>query len=1033
MAKLYPPYLEGTLPAFCLDVETGDGAITIPFAHNKAVDARNDVVGIAVKVKTVQNDVLLTSFTTDTTSAGIYTDNDDGSGQVVYSIHNFQIQDVENWTIAIGQYYKIQIAYLHRGTKEIGYYSTVGVVKCTSTPEVIIVGFDPYKVNNNSVEFVGQFKQMIGGDVTEKVYSSKFEITDLKGNLIATSGDVLHNVENNPNSYTSQDIMAFNRDLNFGEIYKITYSVVTTNGLEISTVPYLITQQRSLLTELKGKLKAELNYDEGYIDISLKGYVDEDGIEEVGNGSFLLSREDSVNPGVWEELCRFALRYESPTKTVFRDFTIEQGKTYTYSIQQYNGNKIYSDRKKSNTIYADFEDIFIYDGQQQLKLRFNPQISSFKTQLSETRSETIGSKYPFFFRNARIGYKVFPVTGLISMESDENEFFTSFKSILKQDYRAERHDVRINRKVMPNPQPHTSTLPENYVSERLFKLKVLDWLNNGKVKMFKSSSEGNYLVRFMDTSLSPENALGRMIHNVSTTAYECADYTYANMVKHGIIEDTSSNETTVAAYVRQWREMGIGAYKFSEEHIDDSNESNPLYYSDNLLQADIDQPFTTIIRLVDYLPGTKFRLVFDLSGDYNSPNHEDIVIGATGNYFADDVDRVYGIYLKQNVSDGMILSSGTGTVMYEYDVPARNMFDLITNIQTDIGGYEQLVGPCKDVLEYFNDVRRQVTEITMSNYHKRPVEFLFYKSGNNVTVGKWWNNRDNNGYRICNLPFNLYWDSNFSDNEIFDDKESLEYSPFSLYVLRASVVNKQDIINHIYSTFEKGYEDLDKNELTHQINHMFEKYYIDRYLYAQTPEDIITEQTILYKEYALQKEKDLDDIAAAELAARQKGELFEPPEVTDSDLLKAFLDEAPVYVLDAWNGYIYKVGADWLYNPVLVYNQSEIDLRQIHNYNLDELEVDDCIIELGNGIYAEFFFQDATKTFQLESDKLDAEVTQAKNVWETSVEALKILLKNPEVTNKDIVDQQQIINNNYAAYITLLNYAVENWIARLEE
>ena len=94
MAKLYPPYLEGTLPAFCLDVETGGGTLTIPFSHNKAVDARNDVVGIAVKVKTVQNDVLLTSFTTDTTSAGVYTDNDNGSGQVSFTVKNFIIQDV---------------------------------------------------------------------------------------------------------------------------------------------------------------------------------------------------------------------------------------------------------------------------------------------------------------------------------------------------------------------------------------------------------------------------------------------------------------------------------------------------------------------------------------------------------------------------------------------------------------------------------------------------------------------------------------------------------------------------------------------------------------------------------------------------------------------------------------------------------------------------------------------------------------------------------------------------------------------------
>lgn len=72
MAKLYPPYIEGTLPAFGLYIadtidsdgvkhNAGDGTIIIPFAHNKAV-SKSDTLTIALKVKTVQNDVLITSF-----------------------------------------------------------------------------------------------------------------------------------------------------------------------------------------------------------------------------------------------------------------------------------------------------------------------------------------------------------------------------------------------------------------------------------------------------------------------------------------------------------------------------------------------------------------------------------------------------------------------------------------------------------------------------------------------------------------------------------------------------------------------------------------------------------------------------------------------------------------------------------------------------------------------------------------------------------------------------------------------------------
>ena len=59
MAKLYPPYLEGTLPAFSLD-DKGNGVMTIPFTFNRATNVAN-VTSAKIKIKTVQNDVLLAS------------------------------------------------------------------------------------------------------------------------------------------------------------------------------------------------------------------------------------------------------------------------------------------------------------------------------------------------------------------------------------------------------------------------------------------------------------------------------------------------------------------------------------------------------------------------------------------------------------------------------------------------------------------------------------------------------------------------------------------------------------------------------------------------------------------------------------------------------------------------------------------------------------------------------------------------------------------------------------------------------------
>lgn len=619
MAKLYPPYIEGTLPAFCLD-SAGNGVMTIPFAYNKAVSKTEISDLMAIKIKTVQNDVLLginTNLIIDHQAQEAYIP------VTKYKIQGTNQKGEENETsiwITLGSYYKVQLAFIDKsGT--VGYFSTVGVIKCTSEPIVSIEYLEEGSiVNNNRTEYVGIYRQGEHGDVTEKVYSSKLEIKDSNGNEVYSSGEVLHNVINNPNSYESHDIFTFNRDLDYQQVYKIKYTVITTNGLEYSSPEYLLTQQKSLEMQLKGDLVVDLNRDDGFINIRIVGGKDESGNEEIVDGMFILSREDKLNPGEWQELTRFSINHTPPTKTIFQDFTIEQGKTYTYSLQQYNNYKVYSDRKKSNSIFADFDDMFLYDGQRQLKLQFNPQVSSFKTQLNETRSDTIGSKYPFFFRNARVGYNVFPIGGLISMRIDDNEYFLNYEDILRKDFPAERHETETDKTVPV--YDHIDLIGENFVSERLFKLKVLDWLNDGHVKLFRSPAEGNYLVRLMDTSLSPQTQIGRMLHNVSTTAYECDDCIWSNFIKYGIVKTVSVNEVSLSvstigevSFDPNYINPETGNKKVEEfftekeERIDDNDTPVTVTvgkeYSNNLLP---DGANTTMLRFIDFLPGTEIIL-----------------------------------------------------------------------------------------------------------------------------------------------------------------------------------------------------------------------------------------------------------------------------------------------------------------------------------------------------------------------------------------------------------------------------------------
>jgi len=48
----------------------------------------------------------------------------------------------------------------------------------------------------------------------------------------------------------------------------------------------------------------------------------------------------------------------------------------------------------------------------------------------------------------------------------------------------------------------------------------------------------------MNISFSPEDTLGRMLHNFSATAYEIADFSYENLIKYNMINSQTELEET---------------------------------------------------------------------------------------------------------------------------------------------------------------------------------------------------------------------------------------------------------------------------------------------------------------------------------------------------------------------------------------------------------------------------------------------------------------------------------------------------------
>lgn len=175
-------------------------------------------------------------------------------------------------------------------------------------------------------------------------------------------------------------------------------------------------------------------------------------------------------------------------------------------------------------------DAFLTAGDKQLKIAFNPQVSSYKINVSESRTDTIGSKYPFITRNGDVYYASFPIGGLISSEMDEAGTFETRKTIY-EDNESYYSDYNDNNDI-PNNQ--------DMVYEKFFRDKVMDFLCGDEAMLYRSPTEGNKLVRLMDVNYSPNQTLGRRLWSFTATAYEIDDCTLENYNLYDIYTNTGS-------------------------------------------------------------------------------------------------------------------------------------------------------------------------------------------------------------------------------------------------------------------------------------------------------------------------------------------------------------------------------------------------------------------------------------------------------------------------------------------------------------
>ena len=489
-------------------------------------------------------------------------------------------KDLAEGHFRVNQYYKVQIRFtgtqaqnvnlkekpqyidkwLTKNSNYFSEWSSVVLVRGISTPTLSISNFD-YSTDTmlwtaSSVELFGRIS-----------FANPAESDSLRYYRVKVyhSNELIYDSQNQyTNNYQSINEINHTVDYLFidGEEYSIRLEYETHNLYEGAN-EYNFIYFDTGYEKIDADIESILDQENARIGIHIYGEF----VVQSANNIIIRRSSSESNFTVWEDMHNVTLigkRYDY----TWYDMSVKSGVWYKYGLQKRDslGNrgviKILKD-----PLMMEFEYSYLV-GQngQQLKLKFNNQVSNFQRKISESQIETIGNKYPFVRRNGYMDYKQFPLTALISHFTDEDGLMINrndmYSSTTLELYDAWNNENRIT--------------PWNDVTyERDFREKVQDFLMDGTPKLFRSPTEGNILVQLTGITFAPFTS-ARYLYSFSCTANEIADCTISNLDSYGIqkIGTYSSHLNFTDNYIGQLNEnfpADKNIIEYIKEHFQKSN------------------------------------------------------------------------------------------------------------------------------------------------------------------------------------------------------------------------------------------------------------------------------------------------------------------------------------------------------------------------------------------------------------------------------------------------------------------------------
>lgn len=533
--NLYPPIVDTYMPAFVRTM-----ACKVYFSlsiYNKAEDIKN--VQVIVSNQNTNRSVLNSElYPAEVKITNLQLDTSiNGDNKYFITINP---EDLDGGIFELNQYYKVQIRFTGNGaapltdTKKISAWlvnnqkffsewSTVCLIKGIQQPLLYLRGFeqsselDQTLFTTEVVDFIGNMYFEENSEI-EKEYLKYFRIQIYKSiaDILLYDSGIVYTNEYNPNEINYNLKYALEDGISYKA--KVTY---TTNNEYSNSYEYIFSIIRNGIDPLKATITAEPDEENGRVKINIVSTTSEAFL-----GNITIRRTSSKSDfTIWEDVKTVTLNDGTSLNLTWYDYTVESGVWYKYCAQKRNskGNRgsIINIRYP---IILNFDDMFLVNKDMQLNIKYDPSISSFRKTISESKIDTIGSKYPHFRRNGNIGYRQFPISGLITCFCDEEGIFLN-KDVIYGNNKIDYDNYNDENNII---------IYQDYFYEREFRKRVMDFLYSNTAKLFRSTTEGNILVKLMDISFTPNQTLGRMLYSFSATAYELDECSIENFDKYDI-------------------------------------------------------------------------------------------------------------------------------------------------------------------------------------------------------------------------------------------------------------------------------------------------------------------------------------------------------------------------------------------------------------------------------------------------------------------------------------------------------------------